>query len=377
VADIRTEELLLNIGPQHPSTHGVLRVVVRTDGEMILDSEVHVGYLHRCFEKIAENVTYTQVTPYTDRMDYLASMANNLAWSAAVEKLIGLEVPRRAECIRVILCELQRIASHLVAVGTYGLDTGAITPFLYCFRDREKILKIFERICGQRLNYNYIRVGGVAFDLTEQMIDDIAWFAEYFPPKWDEVHDLFTRNGIFIERTANIGVLSPALAISYGVTGPPLRASGVQRDLRKDRPYSIYPELEFDVPVGRGEVGTVGDCWDRYYVRCLECYESIKIVQQVLPLLRQTEGEPIMHKKTARSVKVPKGAEGYLAVENPRGELGYYIVSDGKPKPYRVKARAPSFHNIHVLPEISRGTMVADMVAIIGSFDIVMGEVDR
>jgi len=374
--DIRTEELLLNIGPQHPSTHGVLRVVVRTDGEIILDSEVHVGYLHRCFEKIAENVTYTQVTPYTDRMDYLAAMANNLAWALAVEKLMALDISRRAELIRVIICELQRIASHLMAVGTYGLDVGAFTPFLYCFRDREKILKIFEKICGQRLNYNYIRVGGVSVDLTDEMIDDVAYFIDYFAPKWDEVHELFTKNGIFIERTANIGILQPDVAISYGCTGPVLRGSGIKRDLRKDRPYSIYKEFEFDVPVGKGDKGTLGDCWDRYHVRCLEVYECLKIIRQALPELRKTTGEEVLHKSVKRSVKVPKG-EAYRAIENPRGELGYYVVSDGKLVPYRVKARAPSFHNISVLSEISQGCMVADMVAIIGSIDIVMGEVDR
>jgi NADH-quinone oxidoreductase subunit D len=388
--DIRTEELLLNIGPQHPSTHGVLRVVVRTDGEIILGSEVHVGYLHRCFEKIAENVTYVQVTPYTDRMDYLASMANNIAWSMAVEKIAGVKPPRRAELIRVVLAELQRIASHLMAIGTYGLDIGAFTPFLYCFRDREKILRIFEKICGQRLNYNYVRPGGVPFDLTDEMISDIEWFVDYFRPKLEEVNELFSFNGIFIERTANVGVLPADMAVSYGCTGPVLRGSGVKRDLRKDQPYGLYPEFEFDIPVGKGTKGTVGDCWDRYWVRVLECFESIRIMKQALPKLRETKppekdekGEElkspnkyIMAEPWLRNLKVPKG-EAYVKVENPRGELGYYVVSDGTPKPYRVKARAPSFHNISVLPEISKGCMVADMVAIIGSIDIVMGEVDR
>ncbi|HVY60511.1 MAG TPA: NADH-quinone oxidoreductase subunit D, partial [Planctomycetota bacterium] len=287
--DIRTEELLLNIGPQHPSTHGVLRVVVRTDGEIILGSEVHVGYLHRCFEKIAENVTYVQVTPYTDRMDYLASMANNIAWSMAVEKIAGVKPPRRAELIRIIMAELQRIASHLMAIGTYGLDLGAFTPFLYCFRDREKILRIFEKICGQRLNYNYVRPGGVPFDLTDEMIGDIEWFVDYFAPKLEEVHQLFSYNGIFIERTANVGVLPADLAISYGCTGPVLRGSGVKRDLRKDTPYGLYPEFEFDVPVGKGAKGTVGDCWDRYWVRGEECMQSIRILKQALPKLKETQ----------------------------------------------------------------------------------------
>jgi NADH-quinone oxidoreductase subunit D len=374
--DIRTEELLLNIGPQHPSTHGVLRVVVRTDGEVILDSDVHVGYLHRCFEKIAENVTYLQVTPYTDRMDYLASMANNVAWSMTVEKLAGVEVPRRAELIRVIVCELQRIASHLMAIGTYGLDMGAFTPFLYCFRDREKILKIFEKICGQRLNYNYPRPGGVAIDVTDEMVADIEWFVDYFGPRLEEVNELFTYNGIFIQRTANVGILPADLAASYGCTGPVLRGSGVKRDLRKDQPYGLYNEFQFDVPTGKGTKGTVGDCWDRFFVRALECFESLKILKQAIPKLKETKGQEVMADAFKRSIKVPKG-DCYCKIEAPRGELGYYVVSDGTPKPYRVKARAPSFHNISVLPEISRGCMVADMVAIIGSVDIVMGEVDR
>lgn len=374
--DIRTEELLLNIGPQHPSTHGVLRVVVRTDGEIILGAEVHVGYLHRCFEKIAENVTYVQVTPYTDRMDYLASMANNIAWSMAVEKLMGLQVPRRAELIRIVMAEMQRIASHLMAIGTYGLDLGAFTPFLYCFRDREKILKIFEKICGQRLNYNYIRPGGVPFDMTDEMVADCDWFVDYFSPKLEEVNQLFTYNGIFIERTAKVGILPADMAIGYGCTGPVLRGSGIKRDLRKDQPYGLYPEFQFDVPVGKGTKGTVGDCWDRYYVRVEECFESIKILKQALPKLKETKGQEFMAEAVKRNLKVPKG-EAYCKIENPRGELGYYVVSDGSPKPYRVKARAPSFHNISVLPEISKGCMVADMVAIIGSIDIVMGEVDR
>jgi len=374
--DIKTEELLLNIGPQHPSTHGVLRVVVRTDGEIILGADVHVGYLHRCFEKIAENLNYVQVTPYTDRMDYLSSMANNFAWSLAVERLMGLQVPRRAEVIRVIMAELQRIASHLMAIGTYGLDIGAFTPFLYCFRDREKILRIFEKICGQRLNYNYIRPGGVPFDLTDAMVEDIGWFCSYFKPKLEEVNELFTHNGIFIQRTANVGVLPVDLALSYGCTGPVLRGSGVRRDLRKNRPYGIYPELQFDVPIGKGEKGTVGDCWDRYHVRVDECFQSLRILDQALPLLKATTGQPFMADAAKRGLKVPKG-EVYLTVENPRGELGFHVVSDGTVKPWRVKARSPSFHNISVLPEIARGCMVADMVAIIGSIDIVMGEVDR
>ncbi|MDP7033070.1 MAG: NADH-quinone oxidoreductase subunit D [Planctomycetota bacterium] len=371
--DFRTEEMLLNIGPQHPSTHGVLRVVVRTDGEIILDSQVHIGYLHRCFEKVVENVTWTQVTPYTDRMDYLASMYNNLGYSLAVEKLGDVEVPERASYIRIIIGELQRIASHLMSVGTYGLDVGAITAFLYCFRDREITLRIFEEVCGQRLNYNYIRPGGVSGDLTDEMLKKIDDFIDYFLPKIDEIDNLLSMNGIFIYRTAGVGILPLDLALDYGCTGPVLRGSGLARDLRKDEPYGLYEQFDFDVITGKGEKGQLGDCWDRYMIRVREMRESCKIIKQALAKI--PEGK-FIEPKLLKNVKVKKG-ESYLKVENPRGELGYYIVSDGKKGPYRCSVRAPSFCNIAVLPEISRGCMVADMVVIIGSIDIVMGEVDR
>lgn len=374
--DIKTEEMLLNMGPQHPSTHGVFRVVIRTDGEMVLESESHIGYLHRCFEKVAENNNYLQVVPYTDRMDYLCAMANNLAYAQTVEKLLKLEVPERAEYIRVIVTELNRIASHLMAFGTYGMDIGAITPFLYAFRDREMILKIFEKLCGQRLNYSYIRVGGVTFDITDEILEDIARFCEYFEPAMiQEYNDLLSYNGIFISRTANVGVLPVDLAISYGVTGPSLRGSGVKRDLRRDEPYGIYDRFDFDIPVGSGEMGTLGDCWDRYMVRVREMVECVKIIRQALADIPAGD---FCDKKAFRGVKPPKG-EVYHKIEGARGEVGFYIVSDGSTKPYRVKARGPSFCNISVLDALtSRGDcMVADMVAIIGSLDIVMGEVDR
>jgi len=374
--DIKTEEMLLNMGPQHPSTHGVFRVVVRTDGEMVLETESHIGYLHRCFEKVAENNNYLQVVPYTDRMDYLCAMANNLGYAQTVEKLMQLQVPERAEHIRVIVTELNRIASHLMAFGTYGMDIGAMTPFLYAFRDREMILKIFEKLCGQRLNYSYVRIGGVTFDITDEIVADIARFCEYFEPSIiKEYNDLLSYNGIFISRTANVGVLPVELAISYGVTGPSLRGSGLKRDLRKDEPSSIYDRFEFDVPVGTGEMGTIGDCWDRYMVRIREMTESVKIIRQALDALPPGE---FCDKKAFRGVKPPKG-EVYHKVEGARGEVGFYLVSDGTNKPYRVKARGPSFSNISVLDALtSRGDcMVADMVAIIGSLDIVMGEVDR
>ena len=376
--DIKTEEMLLNMGPQHPSTHGVFRVVIRTDGEMVLESESHVGYLHRCFEKCAENNNYIQVIPYTDRMDYLCAMNNNLGFALAAEKLLGAKckVPERAEYIRVIVCELNRIASHLIAFGTYGLDLGAITPFLYAWRDREKILKIFEKLCGQRLNYSYVRTGGVTFDITDEILREIIEFCDYFDPAiLDEYDNLLSYNGIFISRTANIGVMPLEMAISYGVTGPSLRGSGLARDLRRDEPYSIYDRFEFDIPVGKGEMGTVGDCWDRYIVRIREMRESVKIIRQAVAGI--PDG-PFCDKKAFRAVKPPKG-EVYQKVEGARGEVGFYVVSDGSANPYRVKARGPSFNNIGVLDALtSKGDcMVADMVAVIGSLDIVLGEVDR
>ncbi len=376
IQDVRTEEMLLNMGPQHPSTHGVFRVVVRTDGEMVLETESHVGYLHRCFEKCAEGNNYIQVVPYTDRMDYLCAIGNNLAYSQAVEKLLGLNVPERAEYIRVIVMELNRIASHLISFGTYALDLGAITPFLHAWRDREKILKIFEKICGQRLNYSYVRVGGVSFDMTEETLRDAREFVDYFEPAViDEYDSLLSYNGIFISRTANVGVLGADMAINYGVTGPSLRGSGVARDLRRDEPYGIYDRFEFDVPVGSGEMGQLGDCWDRYMVRIREMRESCKIVRQALDGI--PDG-PFCDKKAYRAVK-PKKGETYHKVEGARGEVGFYVVSDGTANPYRVKARGPSFNNISILDAMTAdGTcMLADLVAIIGSFDIVMGEVDR
>ncbi|HYC78773.1 MAG TPA: NADH-quinone oxidoreductase subunit D [Planctomycetota bacterium] len=372
--DVRSEEMLLNMGPQHPSTHGVFRVVIRTDGEIVVDCEPHVGYLHRCFEKHCENVTFLQSVLYTDRLDYLTSMGNNLGFSIAVEKLFdGLVVPERAQYIRIICAELNRIASHLLAIGTYGMDIGAITPFLYTFRDREKILAIFEAMSGQRLNYNYIRPGGVAYDVDDRMVESIKAFCKYFRPRAQEYNDLLSDNDIFVRRTANVGVLPADLAIQYGCTGPVLRGSGVKRDLRKDAPYSIYDRFQFEVPVGTGRKGTLGDCYDRYMVRVDEMIESLKIVEQAVA---QLPDGPIKADAIKNRIRPPKG-EVFARVENSRGELGFYVISDGKETAYRVKCRAPSFHNISMLSEISRGAMIADMVAIIGSTDIVMGEVDR
>jgi NADH-quinone oxidoreductase subunit D len=370
--DVASEEMLVNMGPQHPSTHGVLRVVLRTDGEMVLEAVPHLGYLHRCKEKIGENLAYYQYMPYTDRLDYLAAMNNNHAWSMAVEKLAGIEVPPRAEYIRVIAVEMNRIASHLVSFGTYGLDMGAFAPFLYAFREREYVLDLFEQMCGARLTLSYINVGGVHWDLPPNFGPKLLEFLDYFEPKLDEYDDLLTNNHIFVKRTANIGVVSRELAIAYTLSGPMIRGSGVPLDLRRTRPYSIYPQLEFDVVVGQGLSGTLGDCWDRYWVKMREMKQCIRILRQCVA---QIPGGPF-RAKLPRAMKVPPG-EVYAEYENPRGHLGFYIESQGGPVPYRVKIRGPSFVNLSVLPVLARNVLIADVPAIIGSIDIVMGEVDR
>ncbi|PLX24753.1 MAG: NADH-quinone oxidoreductase subunit NuoD [Ignavibacteria bacterium] len=369
---LKTDELVLNMGPQHPSTHGVLRLELVLDGESVVKVIPHLGYLHRCFEKHAEAMTYPQVIPYTDRMDYLAAMNNNHGYVLAVERLMGIELPDRVEYIRVIIAELQRIASHLVAIGTFGMDIGAFTPFLYCFRDREYILDIFERTCGARLLYNYMWVGGLSHDVHEGFEKDVTDFIKVFRPTLTEVNNLLNYNKIFIERTANVGVLPTDVAVSYGCSGPMLRGSGVDFDLRRDDPYSIYDRFEWDVRVGDGSAGTLGDCWDRHMVRMWEMEESIRIIEQALESLPEGDVTEAIPKR----IRPPKG-EIYTRVENPRGELGYYVISDGTPNPFRVKSRGPSFVNLSVIDEISRGHLVADLVAILGSVDIVLGEIDR
>ena len=369
---VKTEEMILNMGPQHPSTHGVLRLELQLEGEIITKVIPHIGYLHRCFEKHAEAMTYPQVIPYTDRMDYLASMGNEFGYAVAVEKLLNIQVPERVEYIRVIMAELQRIASHLVALGTYGADIGAMTPFLFCFRDREKILSLFEMTCGARLLYNYIWVGGLSHDLHPDFVRQTRDFVTYFKPKIKELNDLLTYNKIFIDRTSNVGILPLDTAINFGISGPMLRGSGLKWDLRKDDPYSVYHKFDFDIPVGEGKVGTVGDCWDRYYVRVLEMGESLKIIEQALDQLPEGDVSSAIPKR----IKPPVG-QVYTRVENPRGELGYFIISDGSVNPFRVKVRAPSFVNLGVMDVLCRGHMVADIIAILGSVDIVLGEVDR
>ncbi len=367
-----SDELIVSMGPQHPATHGVLRLLLRTDGEVVREAVPQLGYLHRCAEKIGESLTYDAYTPYTDRFDYLAAMNNNWTWAMAVEKLSGIEVPRRAEYIRVIVGELNRIASHLVMIGTFGMDMGAFTPFLYAFRERETILDLFEMICGARLCYGYVRIGGVTDDVTSQFVEGAKKFVRDVRPMFDQINELLTYNNIFIGRTGNVAVVPPNLAVSYGLTGPNLRGSGVGWDLRRDEPYSIYPELNFNVCVGSGRKGTVGDCWDRYMVRMEEMYESLDICEQCLEGLPEGDSRA----KVKRVFKPPK-AQSYFRAENPRGELAFFIVSDGTTVPARVKVRGPSFCNLSVLQDIVQDMLIADTAAFFGSIDVVMGEVDR
>jgi NADH-quinone oxidoreductase subunit D len=367
-------EMVINMGPQHPSTHGVLRLELVLDGEVVKDVRPNIGYLHRCFEKYAEELgDYASVTPYTDRMDYVSAMNQEFGYVIAVERLLELEVPERVEYIRVIIAELQRIASHLLGIGAFGLDLGAFTPFLYLFTEREKILDIFEKTSGARLLYNYMTVGGLMQDVHKDFKKDTAEFVKTFRPKIKELNDLLSYNKIFINRTANIGVLPEKVALNYAASGPVLRGSGKKWDLRKNDPYSIYDRFDFEIPVGSGEMGTLGDCWDRYMVRVREMEQSLQIIEQALDGMPE-EGD--VTEAVPKRIR-PKAGELYCRTETPRGELGYYIISDKKGGPFRVKARAPSFVHLSVLPAISKGSLIADMVAIVGSIDIVLGEVDR
>ncbi|WP_421875591.1 NADH-quinone oxidoreductase subunit D [Marinoscillum sp.] len=379
---LKKEEMLINLGPQHPSTHGVLRLEVITDGEIVRDVIPHMGYLHRCFEKHAESVPFNQVIPYVDRMDYVAAMNSEHAYAMGVERMLGItdQIPRRVEYIRVLVAELNRLASHFVAIGTYGLDIGAFTPFLWMMRDREHILRLLEWASGARMLYNYIWVGGLFYDLPVGFEERARSFSKYLKPKLVDLKKLLLSNKIFIDRTANVGVLPRDLAINYGVTGPMLRGSGLKYDLRRVDGYSVYPELDFEIPVGEGAKGSVGDCWDRTWVRFRECEESIKIIDQCLERLtsdlkRTKEFDPraVVPKKIR-----PKAQDLYVRAENPKGELGFFFRTDGRSdQPLRCKARACSFVNLSVLPEISKGHMLSDLVAIMGSIDVVMGEVDR
>jgi NADH-quinone oxidoreductase subunit D len=370
---LRSEEMVISMGPQHPSTHGVLRLELIVDGEIIIDAIPHIGYLHRCFEKHCEYMSnYQQVVPYTDRMDYVAAMNAEFGYVVACEKLLKIKVPERVEYIRVIMAEFQRIASHLIAIGTYGMDIGAFTPFLFCMRDREAILDIFEQTCGARLLYNYMWIGGVSHDLPPNVPEKIKNFCKMFRGTVKELNDLLSYNKIFVERTANVGVLPADVAVNYGASGPVLRGSGVKFDLRKNDAYSGYEKFDFDIPVGKGLKGTVGDCWDRYMVRVHEMEQSLNIIEQAIDKLPAGDVQSAIPKRIR-----PDASEVYVRTETPKGELGYYVVADGTTSPFRVKVRPPCFVNLSLLPAISRGSMIADVVAILGSIDIVLGEVDR
>jgi NADH-quinone oxidoreductase subunit D len=364
---IRTEEMLLNVGPQHPSTHGVFRVVINIDGEIIKEATPVIGYLHRGTEKLAENLTYTQIIPYTDRMDYLSAMTGNYVICGATEKLMGLEVPERAEYLRVITMEMNRIASHLVWFGTYLLDIGAMSPFLYAFRDREMIINLFNELCGARLTYFYMRVGGVKWDAPDGWLDKVRDLVPYLREKVDEYHQLVTGNEIFVNRVKGVGIYDAQTAIQYGLSGANLRSTGIQWDLRKDQPYSIYDRFHFDVPIG-----TTGDCFDRYLVRMEEIRQSLRILEQALEQIPDS-GEVMG--KVPRVLRVPEG-ETYFSLETPRGELGAYIISKGKDKPYRLKFRRPSFVNLQILPKLLVGENISNLITILGAIDIVLGEVD-
>lgn len=374
--DLETDELQMSMGPQHPATHGVLRLAVRTDGEIVTGLKSFIGYLHRCFEKHAEALEYPQIIPYTDRMDYLSAITQEHAYCLAVEKLMGddIEVPERAKYIRVICAELQRIRSHLLAWGQFGMDAGAVTPFMHAFREQERIIDLLEQVSGARLLYHYIRIGGLFKDPSDEWFENIETFLDDFETRLEEYHELLTYNQIFLKRTADVGILPPDVAKAEGASGPVLRASGVDFDTRRDDPYGLYPEFDFEVPTGREDVGTLGDCWDRYYVRIREMEESVKIIRQALADC--PEDGSVMAKAGERSIEPPEG-EAYVRTESARGELGFYLRSDGTKSPQRVKARSPAFCNLATLNTIAPGSMISDLVVIIASLDPVFGEVDR
>jgi NADH-quinone oxidoreductase subunit D len=386
------QHLVLNMGPQHPSTHGVLRLVLEIDGEIVVRVYPEIGYLHTGIEKTCEAKFYQQVVPMTDRIDYLSPMANNLCYCLAVEKLLGLEIPEKAQWIRVLLTELTRLNSHLVWLGTHAMDIGALTVFLYTFREREEIQRLFEAVAGQRMMTSYFRVGGLSMEPPLDYLQRIQAFIKTFPEKIDEYTNLLTGNPIFVNRLKGVGHLSAADAIALGVTGPPLRASGIDFDLRRDMPYSSYEKFQFNVPTS-----TAGDTWARYEVRLIEMRESVKIIQQALDGMPQgpikadapkivlpdrekmkTQMEALIHhfKIVTEGFAVPAG-EVYQGIESPRGQMGYYVVSDGTAKPYRVHMRNPSFATLQAVETMAKGRLLADLVAVIGSIDIVLGEIDR
>ena len=393
---MRTESMTLNMGPQHPSTHGVLRVVLELDGETVVKAKPILGYLHTGMEKQAEYKTYTQSIPQTDRMDYLAPLSNNLAFCLAAEKLVGIEAPPRVQAIRVLLTELTRISAHCVWLGTHALDIGAMTVFFYCFREREKVLSIYDMVCGARMTASYFRVGGLASDIPEGLLDKCEKFVDEMPGHADEYEALLSKNPIWLARTREVAPLSREDALALGATGPTLRGSGVKWDLRKDQPYCDYDTYDFEVPVGQR-----GDAYDRYQVRVAEIRQATRIAKQAIQRIRamgekgeyrlrdykyvlpakedvKTSMEALIHhfKIVAHGFFPPVG-EAYAAIEAPKGELGFYFVSDGTPRPWRMKVRSPSFVNLQTLPTMVEGRLVADVIAAIGSLDIVLGEIDR
>jgi NADH-quinone oxidoreductase subunit D len=392
-AEFQTEKMSLSMGPSHPSTHGVLRLQMELDGEILTKADPVIGYLHRGDEKIAENMTYNQFVPYTDRLDYLAPLANNMAYAIAVERLAGLTVPPRCEAIRVVTAEMARISSHLMGLGAFGLDVGAWSVLLYCLNEREKLYKLFEELTGARFTTSYTRIGGVSRDVPEGWLGRVNAFCDQFLPMLEETLALLTRNKIFMDRTVGVGVISKADALAYGLTGPNLRGSGVALDLRKDKPYSGYERYEFDVPVG-----STGDCYDRYLVRGEEMRQSVRIIKQALAAFPDgpwyaTDARRIFappKDKILTSMEeliqnfmivtagpqIPPG-EVYFEAENPKGILGFFIVSKGGGVPYRLKIRSPSFCNLSILPKICVGCLISDVVSILGSLDFVMGECDR
>jgi len=394
---VRNETMTLNMGPQHPSTHGVLRVALELDGETIVGAKPIIGYLHTGMEKQAEYKTYTQSIPQTDRMDYISPMSNNLGFCLAAEKLLGIEPPARVQAIRVLLCELTRISSHCVWIGTHAIDIGALTVFWYSFREREKVLSIYDMVSGARMTSSYFRVGGLSMDIPEGFLERCEKFVDEMPAHVDEYENMLTKNPIWMARTKDVALLSAKDAVAWGVTGPSLRGSGVKYDLRRNEPYSGYDSYDFEIPVGRG----VGDAYDRYQVRVAEMRESVKIAKQAIRRIRElgekgpyrvhdfkyvlppkeevkTSMEALIHhfKIVAHGFFPPVG-EAYSVVEAPKGELGFYFISDGTPRPWRMKVRSPSFINLQALPLMIQGRLIADVIAAIGSIDIVLGEVDR
>lgn len=399
--DVRTDEMLVNMGPQHPSTHGVLRLLLRTDGEIVYECTPHIGYLHRCAEKIGENLSPPQWIPYTDRMDYLAAMNMNLGYSLAIEKMVGLEIPDKATHLRVLIAELGRIASHLLGMGAYGLDLGSFSPFLYAFREREIILDLFEEACGARLTYSYLTIGGATHDLPGEItippglagltkqdptmrlpwMEAVQMFLSWLEPRIVEYHTLLTRNTIFVKRTAGIGALSREDAISYGCTGPVLRGSGVDFDLRRDGEDTytkMYEGYEYEIPVAPFDdapsEAVLGDNWCRFYVRMMEVVQSISLVRQSIERYKAAEGTHRVPYKM--STKLPKD-EVYLETECPRGQMGFYVVGTGNAEPFRVRAKSSCFCNLSITDMLCRGLPLADIPSVVGSLDIVMGEIDR